>query len=782
MPKFRIEMELQDINERILIANFDSKNNKTEAMTFNETLTENENDQFSLTFSIANKFNRNNISIGSYISVNRPLWLHLDDQNKSIRMAITSFSTVIGPDNIIYQVEAQDYASSMFSKNNAGLTVDTITSLDYMDFKNQRSFSDSNEVVANYILERGWLRKHVSGTTYSGWEAEFVDYDVEDDGFVNISVSDSNTYNALVTLANLTYTNIEIDYEAKKFYFIKKNGSQYQTEYTLRKDFNLKDFSLSYASDNLYGLMYVKGGQDVDQNFVTLSEAVDYKDNFLYDLSYFESKNLIANDTLSANISNLTTINTNLSNLVEQKFTKEFQISDYRATVRAEAEEAIAPNGSDNFIVVDSLFKTKDFDITTSVEEDIIVDYEANWLTLDTSTYIGFKFPIKVSYVDSFGKKINRIIEEDGVSGVGYLEVNSVQIAQISFTEPTGDYETFTQDGLSIYFKYLTVDWSPYFSALSAFGSCTSNTSAECLITSDVGNTQIICNEIYPGANVFAAQQRVCSYLFEPSKLSITSVTGTREETVTVLGHPNIYPYFQLLDEYDGSTAINNEKALIQDEIDLWISEWEKDYAILQDSEETEYNKEAAQQRINDYAKLIGDYDPVGNQLSSSKLGVLTLIKDRFEAYEDDYTASADAIMPQYRTVEKQKKDFWYDLKENKQHIFTEGYYSNEVETTAENLLPQATAIYSDHKIPTESFGITYIDASDLLSVNLEKLKVGQFIKIENDDYKIISTEESKIRIMSISRTLRDSTNISLQISRYNLYDVIVENLAELAN
>jgi len=163
--------------------------------------------------------------------------------------------------------------------------------------------------------------------------------------------------------------------------------------------------------------------------------------------------------------------------------------------------------------------------------------------------------------------------------------------------------------------------------------------------------------------------------------------------------------------------------------------------------------------------------------LFPTKLGVVTLIKDRFEAYESEFTTSADPIMPEYRVADKAKKDFWYNLKKDKQHIFPEGSYTNQVETTAENLLVQAKAIYSDHKVPTENFGITYIDVSDLLGINLQKLKVGQFIKIENKDYKTISTESSKIRIMSISRNLRDNANINLQISRYNLYEVIVEKL-----
>ena len=70
MPKFKIEMELASIHERISLADFDSSlNNST--ITFNEQLTEDENDQYTLTFSLPEKIE--GINLKNLINIGRPL-------------------------------------------------------------------------------------------------------------------------------------------------------------------------------------------------------------------------------------------------------------------------------------------------------------------------------------------------------------------------------------------------------------------------------------------------------------------------------------------------------------------------------------------------------------------------------------------------------------------------------------------------------------------------------------------------------------------------------------
>ena len=135
MPKFQIELELSSINDRILLINFDSSENLNGGITFNESLSEEENGLYRLTFSMPEKlYDYPDIDMSKVIAIGRPIWLQLYEPQRSIRMAITSFSPVIGSENIIYEIEAQDYASYTFSRNNAGLTLDTFEDEEFLDW------------------------------------------------------------------------------------------------------------------------------------------------------------------------------------------------------------------------------------------------------------------------------------------------------------------------------------------------------------------------------------------------------------------------------------------------------------------------------------------------------------------------------------------------------------------------------------------------------------------------------------------------------------------------
>jgi hypothetical protein len=137
MPQFKIEMELTSVNERILLTDFDSTQSKLEGLTFNETLNQEENDRYTLSFQLVGKSGRaREIPLGKLISIGRPVWLYTTNPDRAIRMVITSYSPVIGSENLVYNIECQDYASYVFARNNVGLTLDTIEDEDYSDWIN----------------------------------------------------------------------------------------------------------------------------------------------------------------------------------------------------------------------------------------------------------------------------------------------------------------------------------------------------------------------------------------------------------------------------------------------------------------------------------------------------------------------------------------------------------------------------------------------------------------------------------------------------------------------
>ena len=131
MPKFKIEMELSTSEERILLADFPAQ---SDTITFNEELTEEENDRYVLNFSLPEKVD--NINFQPLINIGRPLWLHFSSPVRSVRMVIVSYNYDYAKENKIYNIEAQDYASYVFSRNNVGLTLDTIHDEIFLDWLN----------------------------------------------------------------------------------------------------------------------------------------------------------------------------------------------------------------------------------------------------------------------------------------------------------------------------------------------------------------------------------------------------------------------------------------------------------------------------------------------------------------------------------------------------------------------------------------------------------------------------------------------------------------------
>jgi hypothetical protein len=130
-----------------------------------------------------------------------------------------------------------------------------------------------------------------------------------------------------------------------------------------------------------------------------------------------------------------------------------------------------------------------------------------------------------------------------------------------------------------------------------------------------------------------------------------------------------------------------------------------------------------------------------------------------------------------YREAVKEKQDFWYSLKNDKQHIFIEAYYQNEFETNVASLKSQAEAAFFDYNKPLEDFNLTYIDLSDIVGINIQDISVGDFITLKEEKLKIITNSDSKLKVTGISRVLRDKGNINLTIFRYNMINQIIEKL-----
>jgi hypothetical protein len=155
---------------------------------------------------------------------------------------------------------------------------------------------------------------------------------VGDNKILNIEVSDSNTYNALIELANIANSSIRFDYENETITLIDKESVTLDKNYTLKRDFNLQDYSISYNGDNLYSIFYVEGAADEFGLFTILSDETEYKDNFLFNFNYFKDRNLISqsdyNSIVSSINNNLKEINIKFQRAITERFTRIGEIND----------------------------------------------------------------------------------------------------------------------------------------------------------------------------------------------------------------------------------------------------------------------------------------------------------------------------------------------------------------------------------------------------------------------------------------------------------------------
>jgi len=740
MPKFKIELELNSINERILLTNFDSSENSLGGFTFNENLTENENDQYNLNFSIAESTSE--IPISKLISIGRPLWLYTYNPNKAIRMVISSFRVVIGSEQNILEVSAQDYASYVFSKNNAGLTLNTFEDEDFLDWLESQSNTDTTITnIANYVLQRGWLQK-VSNSTTSGWTANVIGTNK----IVNLEVSASNSYNALIDLANISNMNLYFDYENSQITFIDRESSTLEKNYTLKRDFNLQNFEVSYSGSNLYSIFYANGVEDEFGRQTLLSEETVYLDNFIYDFDYFLEKGIIDQNEYDEIInlfedesdpSSLVNVNKKLDKATEDRFSHFGLISNSRGKIESIAEILAAPEQFNDYGQRYLDFESQFYRPSIGVEQ---VNRNENFkifnvLWTDVRAGSNINFPIKFNYF-----------------GVSYTQETDSQ----KVTTPYGfDIQIFIDSASG------RIPWPSASADPKLYVEITNETNIEF----DIRRFRILSVDVQYDLSVLAESR------FE-----------------------YFYPFFDLLYEYDGMDAINKELARIQAIID--------DFSELRTEDETELACLIAndpndpecedffsddplinEQRILFLESRIDSYsEAIGEDLPNDAFipGKYNLIKNTFERFLEDYnnTNTKPTMMDIYRDAIKEKQDFWYDLKENRQHIFIEGYYDNEYESNAESLKIQAEATFFDHKKPLEDFSLTYIDVSDIVGVDIENISVGDFVVLKEEKLKVITSEESKLKVSSISKILRDKANIRLTIFRYNMIGKIIERLA----
>lgn len=262
------------------------------------------------------------------------------------------------------------------------------------------------------------------------------------------------------------------------------------------------------------------------------------------------------------------------------------------------------------------------------------------------------------------------------------------------------------------------------------------------------------------------------------------------------------YGYFDLLALYKGTPFISKKLEELKKSILDFISERDvvhnnlllakTDLNKAIDTEEKkilEAQVAALERDYNDYAVVVGDWSANGeNLIQGSKSGRLTIFYEFFLKFFPEYQdeilnnerpsiREVDSIYSKYKKLEKDKANFWYDLKNDYREYLYEGYYENKIEVDPWSLLLQGLKVIKNHQSPSEEYDLTYIDGSQLIQKNIDLIKVGDLIKIKGEKLGVTQNESNEIQVSSISRSLRDTSNMQLTVNQVRRADSIIEKL-----
>ena len=257
MRNFVLYLDIQ--NDWVQIANTKS----TEIIDFNtydEKLTEGENDQYTLSFSVAKSRLKEGVidcnPLAQFYYIGARLHLVIDD-DKRIDLIIKSLEPNTQGNLSIYNITAQDEASFLWSRHNVGYNY--TTKIDNTKVAKD-IFTIAKEVLEDNFLY-DWsvtMRSVDAGLTYFP---------------ITLEVTNSNPYNVLIEACNAVNAYMTINYYTKRLDFYRKDLNPF-SGYAYHPDRNLVSHKPSMDGSELVTWMHIQGGTDERDNIVTIIPAM----------------------------------------------------------------------------------------------------------------------------------------------------------------------------------------------------------------------------------------------------------------------------------------------------------------------------------------------------------------------------------------------------------------------------------------------------------------------------------------------------------------------------
>lgn len=263
-----------------------NSNNNLMFSTYDEKLEEQDNSQYSLSFSIVTKqyedvYKPYHISteldgghnidlfythfsdyvenpLLSFYNIGAKLYLVLDG-GKRIDLIIKNISPTSSSFASVFNITAQDELSYSWSRRNVGYNYSTLNNDGNLSPKS--IFEITKEVLAdNYLTD--W---NITSQSYDS-ELQLIKFSLE--------LQDSNPYNVLIEACNTVNARLIVNYYTKTIDYIRKTQVEKFSGYRYTPNRNIINYSASGSGEELLTMLHVSGGTDAEGKLVTIIPAI----------------------------------------------------------------------------------------------------------------------------------------------------------------------------------------------------------------------------------------------------------------------------------------------------------------------------------------------------------------------------------------------------------------------------------------------------------------------------------------------------------------------------
>lgn len=553
-----------------------------------------------------------------------------------------------------------------------------------------------------------------------------------------LELSGSNFYNGLIELCSIFDAEVQFNYERKIISFIPKSSYQYKGIH-LSPDFNIKSFTRNASSEQLYTVIDVYGGENEDKQVTLLPDMPIAFKNYFWEC-----------------------VNHNFINDDERDYFENYQTDKYKELLKNE----IKPHMNENEYLQQEETLQKYVTILDRVPnfENRIYDISYFWNT---------KKITKAQY-EQFLNLVQNELRKKNIAIYLYSEQYYDLLTQLSKLESEIDFLTRNIVTEQKYQNELNKEMEKY--------------------EEDSRMIWAVRNRL---ANSQAAMERYWSDLYK-----VYGTTGSVLIKDDSLNYDRTAYFYNILHLYGYQNNLVNGFRMKLKEVQDAITELTQKYTInaarlveIQeelDNDPTEYQKQqllVEQAGLNRYQETIEAAIGRDSQESYDAHSGYLLIRENIintllTLYEYDknevvgYADYLDNYNSEYNLIRKRDeilKEIWT----NYNQFLIEGYYENTDELDSFDLAEQAFIAIENMLYPKITFDIGVIDLSSLENYKFLKIKVGDKIKIQDDNLFLQYNPklEQYLTINGIDYNLRDPSATKLKINKEDADNRIIQKL-----